>query len=76
MFKILGSSKKRYETLGDLVIISVKIASPRKIVKKKDKPGWMGPVKIIQLERISVRHVPEGLSRAGAIRYIAESRSF
>ncbi len=36
VFKILGSSKKRYATLGDLVIISVKIASPRKAVKKKD----------------------------------------
>ena len=36
VFKILGSSKKRYATLGDLVVISVKIASPRKDVKKKD----------------------------------------
>lgn len=36
VFKILGSSKKRYASLGDLVIISVKIASPRKAVKKKD----------------------------------------
>jgi len=36
VFKILGSSKKRYASLGDLVIISVKVASPRKGVKKKD----------------------------------------
>ena len=36
VFKVLGSSKKRYATLGDLVIISVKVASPRKMVKKKD----------------------------------------
>jgi len=36
VFKILGSSKKRYATLGELVIISVKVASPRKGVKKKD----------------------------------------
>ena len=36
VFKVLGSSKKRYATLGDLVIISVKVASPRKEVKKKD----------------------------------------
>jgi len=36
VFKILGSSKKRYATLGDRVIISVKVASPRKMVKKKD----------------------------------------
>jgi large subunit ribosomal protein L14 len=36
VFKVLGSSKKRYATLGELVIISVKVASPRKAVKKKD----------------------------------------
>lgn len=35
VFKVLGSSKKRYASLGDLVIISVKVASPRKAVKKK-----------------------------------------
>jgi large subunit ribosomal protein L14 len=36
VFKILGSSKKRYAGLGEIVIISVKVASPRKTVKKKD----------------------------------------
>jgi large subunit ribosomal protein L14 len=36
VFKILGSSKKRYATLGEVVVISVKTASPRKLVKKKD----------------------------------------
>lgn len=36
VFKILGSSKKRYASLGDLVIITVKVASPRKGIKKKD----------------------------------------
>jgi large subunit ribosomal protein L14 len=36
VFKVLGSSKKRYANLGDLVVISVKNASPRKIVKKKE----------------------------------------
>ena len=36
VFKVLGSSKKRYATLGELVIISVKVASPRKAIKKKD----------------------------------------
>ncbi|OGW80352.1 MAG: hypothetical protein A2Z83_03125 [Omnitrophica bacterium GWA2_52_8] len=47
-----------------------------KMTKKKDKPGWKGTVKIIQLERVHVRTVPEGLSRGAAIRSIAESRSF
>ena len=36
VFKILGSSKKRYASLGEEVIIAVKVASPRKMIKKKD----------------------------------------
>ena len=36
IIKVLGSSKKRYATLGEKVIISVKVATPRKGVKKKD----------------------------------------
>lgn len=36
VFKVLGSSKKRYAGIGELVVISVKVASPRKLVKKKD----------------------------------------
>ncbi|HEY4494222.1 MAG TPA: 50S ribosomal protein L14 [Candidatus Paceibacterota bacterium] len=36
VFKVLGSSKKRYAEIGEIVVISVKVASPRKAVKKKD----------------------------------------
>ncbi len=36
VFKVLGSSKKRYARIGDLVVLSVKSAEPRKAVKKKD----------------------------------------
>jgi large subunit ribosomal protein L14 len=36
VFKVLGGSKRRYAGIGDIVIISVKVASPRKAVKKKD----------------------------------------
>ncbi|MBP6855083.1 MAG: 50S ribosomal protein L14 [Candidatus Pacebacteria bacterium] len=36
VFKVLGAAKKRYARIGDIVIISVKIAEPRKAVKKKD----------------------------------------
>lgn len=36
IFKVLGSSKKRYATLGELVVLSVQKAEPRKAVKKKD----------------------------------------
>ncbi len=36
IFKVLGSSKKRYAELGELVVLSVQKAEPRKSVKKKD----------------------------------------
>lgn len=36
IFKVLGGSKKRYARIGDLVILSVQIAEPRKAVKKKE----------------------------------------
>ncbi|MEK7569518.1 MAG: 50S ribosomal protein L14 [Patescibacteria group bacterium] len=36
VIKVLGSSKKRYAGLGEVVVISVKVASPRKMVKKKE----------------------------------------
>ena len=33
---MLGSSKKRYASIGELVVLSVQKAEPRKSVKKKD----------------------------------------
>ncbi|MDP2651153.1 MAG: 50S ribosomal protein L14 [bacterium] len=36
VFKVLGSSKKRYARIGDIVVLSVQKAEPRKSVKKKD----------------------------------------
>ncbi len=36
VFKVLGGSKKRYATIGDVVILSVQVAEPRKAVKKKE----------------------------------------
>jgi large subunit ribosomal protein L14 len=35
VFKVLGSSKKRYARIGELVIFSVQKAEPRKEIKKK-----------------------------------------
>lgn len=35
-FKVLGGSRRRYAGVGDIVIASVKEASPRGLVKKKD----------------------------------------
>lgn len=36
VFKILGGSKKRYAELGEVVVLSVQTAEPRKQAKKKD----------------------------------------
>ncbi len=36
IFKVLGGSKKRYARIGDIVVLSVQKAAPRKVVKKKD----------------------------------------
>lgn len=36
-FKVLGGSRKRYAKIGDIVVASVKIATPRGLVKKGDK---------------------------------------
>ncbi len=36
VFKIPGSSKKRYAEIGEIVILSVQTAEPRKGVKKKE----------------------------------------
>jgi large subunit ribosomal protein L14 len=35
VFKVIGGSKRRYAELGDVVILSVQTAEPRKTVKKK-----------------------------------------
>ncbi len=36
VFKVLGSSKFRYARIGDRVVISVRVAEPRRILKKKE----------------------------------------
>lgn len=36
IFKVLGSAAKRYAMIGDIVVLSVQKAEPRKSVKKKD----------------------------------------
>ena len=35
VIKVLGGSKKRYARVGDIIVITVKDASPKGIVKKK-----------------------------------------
>ncbi len=36
VIKVLGGSRRRYARIGDIVTASVKVAEPRKLVKKKD----------------------------------------
>ncbi len=36
IFKLPGGSHKRYARIGDVVIVSIQTAQPRKAVKKKD----------------------------------------
>lgn len=35
-FKVLGGSRRRYAQIGDVIVASVKLAEPRKLIKKKD----------------------------------------
>ncbi len=36
IFKVLGGSRRRYARVGDLVVLSVQVAEPKKAVKKKE----------------------------------------
>ena len=36
VIKVLGGSKRRYAQIGDIVVVSVKVAEPRKQIKRKD----------------------------------------
>jgi len=36
VFKVLGGSKRRYAQIGDLVVLAVQTAEPRKATKRKD----------------------------------------
>jgi large subunit ribosomal protein L14 len=35
-FKVLGGTRRRYASLGDIIVGTVKVAEPRKLVKKHD----------------------------------------
>lgn len=36
IFKVLGATRKRYAEIGEIVVLSVQKAEPRKSIKKKD----------------------------------------
>ena len=36
IFKVIGGTRKKYARIGDIVILSIQSAEPRKDVKKKD----------------------------------------
>jgi large subunit ribosomal protein L14 len=35
VFKVLGGTRRRYASIGDVVVLAVQVAEPRKLVKKK-----------------------------------------
>lgn len=35
-FKVLGGSRRRYAGIGDIIVASVRVVEPRKLVKKKE----------------------------------------
>jgi large subunit ribosomal protein L14 len=35
-FRILGGTRRRYAQVGDIIVASVRVAEPRKTIKKKD----------------------------------------
>ena len=37
IFKVLGGSMRRYASIGDMVVLSVKVAEPRKQIKKQQR---------------------------------------
>jgi len=34
--KVLGGTRSRYAKIGDIIVVTVKVAEPRKVVKKKE----------------------------------------
>lgn len=36
VIKVIGGTRRRYARLGDIIVASVKVAEPRKQIKKKD----------------------------------------
>ncbi len=34
--KVLGGTRRRYAGIGDIIVVTVKVAEPRKLVKKKE----------------------------------------
>ena len=34
--KVLGGTRRRYASIGDIIVVTVKAAEPRKLVKKKE----------------------------------------
>jgi large subunit ribosomal protein L14 len=35
-FRVLGGTRRRYAQIGDIIVASVRVAEPRKSIKKKD----------------------------------------
>lgn len=55
--KVLGGSKRRYAGLGDVVVVAVKEAAPRGIVKKKAVEKAV----IVRMKKIAMRKDGSGI---------------
>ncbi len=54
VFKVLGGSRRTYAQIGDIVVVSVKSAEPRKAVKKKEV------LKAVVVRQRNPYHRPDG----------------
>ncbi len=55
--KVLGGSKRRYAELGDVIVVAVKAAAPRGIVKKKAVEKAV----VVRMKNISMRKDGSGI---------------
>lgn len=55
--KVLGGSKRRYAGLGDVIVVAVKEAAPRGVVKKKAVEKAV----VVRMKKISMRKDGSGV---------------
>jgi tetratricopeptide (TPR) repeat protein len=77
-FSAEAAARELAGEVGSKVTLIVWPAAGRKeaVPPKNAGPGWRGRVKVIQLRRVKVRDLPEGISHEGAIKLISDSGVF
>lgn len=53
-FRILGGTRRRYARIGDIIVASVRVAEPRKAIKKKDV------IKVVVVRQKKATRRPDG----------------